>query len=127
MKRSIVVIIIILALVISGGFLQNRKIKSIHKNSVEKLELISHSLDVGSYNEARDKFQTYEKYWVKSKKLLTLIISHDELDAITNHNSRLNAYLNERGVLDAYAEIGELTDIYSELEEKFRLSLRNIL
>ncbi len=127
MKRSISVILIILALVISGGFLQNRKIKSININSVKELESISLSLEKQSYNEATEKYKNYENHWKKNKKLLSLIITHDELDSITKHNSRLGAYLSERGVLDAYAEIGELTDIYQELEEKFKLSLRNIL
>lgn len=127
MKRSISIILIILAVAVSGGFLQNKKIKSINKNSVKELESISLSLEKQSYNEAKGKYEIYENHWKKNKKLLSLIISHDELDSITKHNSRLEAYLNERGVLDAYAEIGELTDIYQELEEKFELSLRNIL
>lgn len=127
MKRSFIIILIISALVISGGFLQNRKIKSINESSVKELESISLSLEKQSYNEAKDRYKIYKNHWEKNKKILSLIISHDELDSITNHNSRLGAYLNERGVLDANAEIGELTDIYNELEEKFRLSLRNIL
>lgn len=127
MKRSIILILIILALVISGGFLQSLKIKSINTNSIKELESISLTLKKQSYNEANDIYQSYEKHWKKNKKNLSLIISHDELDSITRHNSRLGVYLSDRGVLDAYAEIGELMDIYNELEEKFKLSLRNIL
>lgn len=127
MKRCIIIILIISALIVSGGFLQTKKIKSINKNSVKELDSISLCLKTQSYNEANEKYKSYEENWKKNKKLLTLIISHDELDSITNHTSRLGAYLNERGILDAYAEIGELKDIYNELEEKFELSLRNIL
>ena len=127
MKRSIILILIILALVISGGFLQSRKIKNINTNSVKELKSISLALKEQSYNEAGEIYQKYKNRWMKNKKNLSLIISHDELDSITRHNSRLGVYLSDRGVLDAYAEIGELVDIYNELEEKFKLSLRNIL
>ncbi len=125
MKRSILIILIVGSLLFLGTFFQCHMLKEVSENSKKMLTDIS--VNTNNIKEIQNTYLCYNSKWDSHKSYLSLLVSHDEIDAITRHNSRLNAFIQDYSLPDLHAEINELIDLYDQLNKKFKISLKNIL
>ena len=126
MKKSIIIMIVIPAVICFGWFFQNNSLNKLYNASAGQLKEIAANIDNRSYDNARSIFNHYDSTWQKQQELLSLLVSHEEIDDITRHNARLGACLNDEGETEALAVIGELNEIFKELNDKFRVNPKNI-
>ena len=127
MKRSIVIIFVVLTLICFGWFFQNKMLESVYKDAFTALNDISHLISSKQYSAAKSLFADYLSKWKKTESRLALLVSHEEIDDITRHNARLSACLNEKEGIEGLATIGELHEIYKELNEKFKVNFKTVL
>lgn len=127
MKKSVFAIFLILLTVFVSGKLHSTAIRKISEDSIEALNVISENLSRRDYATAHSEFNSYKSGWNKKRKVLLVLMAHDEIDLITKKNARLSACLNDEAETEAFATIGELYEEFTELKQKFNVSLKNIL
>lgn len=126
MKKSLIIVIVILSVICLGWFFQNKELHTLFTMADSSLKSISTLIYNDEYDKALSTFTHYDSKWKKAEKKLCLIISHDDIDFITRSNSQLRAYLSSVGKEEALGVIAELYETYKELDRKFRVNLRTI-
>lgn len=126
MKRSIIIIIVIIISISCGWFFQNKILTNLFNSADYSLAEIANHIENGDYSSAHNEFNRYNQWWEKKEDILCTLISHEDIDFITRCNSQLRAYIKTPGEEEAYAIIGELYEIYRELEGKFKVNIKTI-
>lgn len=126
MKRSIITIFILISLVCSGWFLQNRMLKNLFYQADSSLSKIASHLEKKDYSSAHREFELYNKQWEKKENILCTLVSHEDIDFITRSNGQLRAYIKTPGEEEAYGVISELYESYRELHDKFKVNIKTI-
>ena len=126
MKRSLIIIIIILISISCGWFFQNRILTNLFNSADLSLTKISSHIRSEDYSSAHSEFNLYNKWWNNKEKILCTLISHEDIDFITRCNGQLRAYIKTPGKEEALGVISELYETYRELEGRFKVNIKTI-
>lgn len=127
MKRSLIQIVVLLSLIISGSFYQNRLLKKISAAADKKLDTVVLYVAGEDFRSAQTAYSDFKKLWDREKKFITLMLAHDLPENIDRHSARLRASLNKNGQSESLAVTSELREMISEIETKFHMNLQNII
>ena len=127
MKKSIAVLIIIPLIIGISSYAQNNLISCLCSKAYADLTDISGYVETSEFKGALSAYNDYSEKWEGKCKILSYLISHDELDDIMIHNVRLSAYLETGNRTESMVTIGELKEIYRELQDIFKVNFKNIL
>ena len=126
MKKSLIIMLTETSILWCGCIVQRMELKKASSFAKEALSATKNALD-GGFHTAETEFMKYSAKWKEYENILSLSVSHDDLDAIVLRNARLVACLNSGNEAEAAAVIGELCETFKSLENGFRINPRNIL
>ncbi|MEE0868096.1 MAG: DUF4363 family protein [Clostridia bacterium] len=127
MKRSIWVMCVILVLMIAAWQYQSRTLEHGCRNALLSLEEIATEINQDRFILANRSFSLFKENWDKEERVLSLMISHDEIDDIQIHSHCLSHAISMENKESALYEIVQLTSTYRSLWEKFNVNFKNIL
>ena len=127
MKRSLCLVIAIAAIICFGWYRQNKYLEKTYTEASRHLYIIGDDLARRDYPGAEASVKRYIKFWEKTDDILSMFVSHDDIDKISLQNARLKAGLDDEGEAESLAVIGELYEGIKELNSKFKVNIKNIL
>lgn len=127
MKRSIWIICIILVLMIAFWQYESRTLEHGCRSALLSLEEIATEIKQERFVLANRSFSQFKENWSKDESVLSLMISHDEIDDIANHADCLFHAISRENKEAALYEVVQLTSTYRSLSEKFNVNFKNIL
>ena len=126
MKKNIIIMLVVSAIIWCGCIFQSIELKNAASSAAGALAQTKNAFS-GGFRSAETEFIKYSDEWKKHETMLSLSVSHDDLDAIALHNARLGACIESGNEAEALAVIGELCEIFNLLENGFRINPQNIL
>ena len=126
MKKNLIIMLTVTAILWCGCIIQSMELKKASSFAKDALSATKNALAVG-FRAAETEFMKYSAKWEKYENILSLSVSHDDLDSIMLRNARLGACLSSGNEAEAAAVIGELCETFKSLENGFRINPRNIL
>ena len=125
--KMIVTTLCILLLIIGFAIGYQAYLEDTMKRYIAVVEEMDRSMDLGDYEAAKDKYARLKKDWLKSEKILTISIEHNEIDSIMEQFAEIDSYFIKNIYEDYYQTSYKLKLYFRHLIEKNRLNLETIL
>lgn len=127
MRTSLIISLVLLALVIGGGCLEEKQTERLSRRYVSAAKELRIMAEKADWFRARETVSAYKTDWENTTPWLQVLINHDDIDDVTLSLTRLEAAIEAR-------EQGQCYEICAELEENARhihhrddFSLGNVL
>jgi|GEM_PF-6795296 hypothetical protein len=125
--KMIVTTLCILLLIIGFAIGYQAYLEDTMKKYIAVVEEMDRSMDLGDYEAAKDEYAGLKKDWLKSEKILTISIEHNEIDSIMEQFAEIDSYFIKNIYEDYYQTSYKLKLYFRHLIEKNRLNLETIL
>ena len=125
--KMIVTTLCILLLIIGFAIGYQAYLEDTMKKYIAVVEEMDRSMDLGDFEAAKDEYARLKKDWLKSEKILTISIEHNEIDSIMEQFAEIDSYFIKNIYEDYYQTSYKLKLYFRHLIEKNRLNLETIL
>lgn len=127
MRTSLMISIVLLCLILAGGFLeegQTRILSSRYESAAEELRVMAEASD---WHRASETVAVYLADWRSTVPWLQILINHEDIDDVTLALERLQACIaaQERG--SCYEACAELKENASHIYHRDAFTLGNVL
>ena len=113
MRTSLIISLVLLALVIGGGCLEEKQTEILSQRYVSAARELRIMAEKAEWSRARETVTAYKTDWEDTTPWLQVLINHDDIDDVTLSLTRLEAAIAAR-------EQGQCYEICAELEENAR-------
>ena len=127
MRTSLIISLVLLAMVIGGGCLEEKQTERLSRRYVSAARELRIMAEKAEWPRARETVTAYKTDWENTTPWLQVLINHDDIDDVALSLTRLEAAIAAR-------EQGQCYEICAELEENARhihhrddFSLGNVL
>ncbi len=134
MKKEIAIILTIIIIVITTNYFAQRFTEKSIKQLEMKLEELSEEIDVEEDNQGNSKtkklldiFNELEQVWVDNSKILTLYLEHNEIENIDTNLVNISVFIANEQYDNMEVEIENCKYILNHVNEKYKMSFKNIL
>lgn len=125
--KIIVATLCILLLVIGLAIGYQAYLENTMTKYIAEVEEMDFSIDAENYETAKEIYAHLKKDWLKSEKILTISIEHNETDSIMEQFAEIDSYFIKNTYEDYYQTSYKLKLYFRHLIEKNRLNLETIL
>ena len=125
--KIIVATLCILLLVIGLAIGYQTYLENTMTKYIAEVEEMDFSMDAENYEAAKEIYAQLKKDWLKSEKILTISIEHNETDSIMEQFAQIDSYFIKNTYEDYYQTSYKLKLYFRHLVEKNRLNLETIL
>ena len=125
--KMIVTTLSILLLIIGFALGYQIYLEDTMKEYIAAVEEMDRSIDSEDYEAAKGAYAALKTDWLKSEKILTISIEHNEIDSIMELFAEIDSYFVKNIYHDYYQTSYKLKLYFRHLIEKNRLNLETIL
>lgn len=125
MKKLIISLLILVAIIISGIY----SIYSIKRSSTkiqDSIEKTSGLAEAGDWSGANSQIKLVEKEWNKTEKSWAILVDHFEIDSIESSIIRSKKYIETRDMPLSLAELENLKFSVEHIYKKEIINIKNI-
>lgn len=124
--RTVMTILIIVALLLGGSFISYRFIQTTTVMIGDKLATVEQSVSNRNWELAKNELVTAQHSWEKSNRWWSILIDHNSIDAIDLSMKRLEKYIETENFSHSIGEVSTLKLQFKSIYESEKLSLKNI-
>jgi predicted PurR-regulated permease PerM len=125
--RTVPTIIIIVVLLLGGSLTTYIYLQSTAQTLTTQLENIEQSISVQNWPDSEMKLNTTQHQWIKTQTRWTILLDHQEIDAIDISLKRLEKYVQTHNLSLSLAEISTVKQLVEQISNTERFTLSNIL
>ncbi|NLJ72780.1 MAG: DUF4363 family protein [Syntrophomonadaceae bacterium] len=125
--RLLLPILIVLALIIGGGFWMNSSLANSTDNLTAQIEIINKKVKNNDFASAISEVEELERKWEKESKWWPILLDHQAIDNIEFSLSKIKEYVTQHSKPLALGQLSELKLMLKHIPEKEELTIKNIL
>ena len=125
--RTVPTIIIIVVLLLGGSLTTYIYLQSTAQTLTTQLENIEQSISVQNWPDSEMKLNTTQQQWIKTQTRWTILLDHQEIDAIDISLKRLEKYVQTHNLSLSLAEISTVKQLVEQISNTEKFTLSNIL
>ncbi|ODA41496.1 DUF4363 family protein [Desulfosporosinus sp. BG] len=125
--RTVYIIVIIVILLLGGSLISYRYLQSTTQTLGVELESVEKSISTEKWEIAEKDLNTTLECWDKNKILWTVLLDHQEIDAIDIGINRLDKFIKTQNISLSLGEVSSLKLRLDHIADTEKLNLQNIL
>lgn len=125
--KPLIIIIVITAVIIVGGFLTLYALDSESERLDNKLSSLEQQINNQNWDAAADNFKEFHSKWDKVSTLWSMLIDHYEIDNIELVLSKLDSYIKTQDKTEALSQLSSLKTLVKHIPEKESFNFKNVL
>ncbi len=127
MRTSLVISIVLLALTIGGGCLEQKQTRILSDRYISAAEEMHIMAEKGEWQRAGDTIAAYVQDWEDTTPWLQILINHEDIDDVTLALERLQAAIEAKEVGACFEACAELRENARHIFHRDAFTLGNVL
>lgn len=127
MRTSLVISLVLLALAIGGGCLEQGETRALSQRYISAAEELRVLTGTADWPRAQETVAAYIASWEETVPWLQILIDHEEIDDVTLALVRLQAAIAARETADCLAACAELKENARHIYHRDAFTLGNVL
>jgi len=124
--RTLLPIIVITLLLLGGSYTSHRFIQTTTQMIGDQLDTVEGSLAQQKWEAAKNELTTAEQSWEKSDIWWTVLLDHQEIEAIDLSLKRLEKNIEAQDFSHSIGEVSTLKLRFKSIYESVKLTVKNI-
>ena len=124
--RDFVIILVILAIILVGGFFVEKKLKSTEENLISQLDILHGEIENANMNNLSG-IETFEKSWNESKIILNILANHQRIDEIDIQVYQMIKNYESQNSTETFLNLIAIKTMIGDIHRGESFTLANIL
>lgn len=127
MRTSLFIALVLLALVIGGGMLEEKETEILSERYTSAAEELRIMAEKSEWNRAQETVNAYMTDWEDTASWLQLLINHEDIDDVTLALVRLEAAIAAQEQAGCFEACAELKENARHIHHRDAFTLGNVL
>lgn len=127
MRTSLFIALVLLALVIGGGMLEEKETEILSERYTSAAEELRVMAEKSEWNRAQETVNAYMTAWEDTASWLQLLINHEDIDDVTLALVRLDAAIAAQEQAGCFEACAELKENARHIHHRDAFTLGNVL